>query len=172
MDRKGVTMLKCVLFVTCVLFISSFNFLKNNVTAGFTVNAVPKPNNVSVTHGRKEIPGIRKGNYSTGKLDFGQRSTRPGYRRTVGVAEVDDAIFVNHDVARENDTAAVNDVINVKNDPAELINDVDEISNASSCRQRTVTLSKTPLSITGLVSFPGSGNTWVRHLIQQMTGIG
>jgi len=70
MDRKGVTMLKCVLFVTCVLFISSFNFLKNNVTAGFTVNAVPKPNNVSVTHGRKEIPGIRKGNYSTGKLDW------------------------------------------------------------------------------------------------------
>jgi len=28
----------------------------------------------------------------------------------------------------------------------------------------------TALPVTGLVSFPGSGNTWVRHLIQQMTG--
>ncbi|XP_060555746.1 WSCD family member CG9164-like [Ruditapes philippinarum] len=28
------------------------------------------------------------------------------------------------------------------------------------------------MPITGLVSFPGSGNTWTRHLIQQMTGFG
>jgi len=171
MDRKGVNMLKCVLFVTCILLISSFTFLKNNATPG-SVNAVPKPKTVSVTHGRKEIPGFRKGNYSMGQLDLGQQSTRPGNRLTVGVAEVNDAIFLNHDVARVNDIAAVNDVINVKNDVAELIDDVDEKSNASSCRQRTVKLSKTPLPITGLVSFPGSGNTWVRHLIQQMTGIG
>ena len=58
------------------------------------------------------------------------------------------------------------------NDVAKLIDDVDEKSNASGCRQRTLKLSKTPLPIPGLVSFPGSGNTWVRHLIQQMTGIG
>ena len=31
-------------------------------------------------------------------------------------------------------------------------------------------LSKTPLPLTGLVSFPGTGNTWTRHLIQQATG--
>jgi len=172
MGRKGENMLKRVLFVTCILLIASITFLKNNATSGFAVNAVPKPKAVSVTHGRKEIPGIRKRNYSMGQLDLGQQSTRPGYRRTVGVAEVNDAIFLNHDVARINEFAAVNDVINVKNDVAKLIDDVDEKSNASGCRQRTLKLSKTPLPITGLVSFPGSGNTWVRHLIQQMTGIG
>jgi len=40
----------------------------------------------------------------------------------------------------------------------------------SACKLRQVKLSKTPLPVTGLISFPGSGNTWVRHLIQQMTG--
>ncbi|XP_045165723.2 WSC domain-containing protein 1-like [Mercenaria mercenaria] len=40
------------------------------------------------------------------------------------------------------------------------------------CNERNVSLSKTALPLTGLVSFPGSGNTWTRHLIQQMTGIG
>ena len=42
--------------------------------------------------------------------------------------------------------------------------------NSSNCRLKNVTLSRISLPITGLVSFPGSGNTWVRHLIQQMTG--
>ncbi|XP_078682313.1 WSCD family member GA21586-like [Branchiostoma floridae x Branchiostoma belcheri] len=31
--------------------------------------------------------------------------------------------------------------------------------------------SATPLPITALVSFPGSGNTWLRYLVQQATGI-
>ena len=30
--------------------------------------------------------------------------------------------------------------------------------------------SKTPLPLTALASYPGSGNTWLRHLIQQGTG--
>ncbi|XP_019646669.1 PREDICTED: uncharacterized protein LOC109487139 [Branchiostoma belcheri] len=30
--------------------------------------------------------------------------------------------------------------------------------------------SATPLPITALVSFPGSGNTWLRYLVQQATG--
>ena len=30
-------------------------------------------------------------------------------------------------------------------------------------------LSPSPLPLTALASFPGSGNTWVRHLIQQIT---
>ena len=38
------------------------------------------------------------------------------------------------------------------------------------CKARHVSLSRLALPMTGLVSFPGSGNTWVRHLIQQMTG--
>ena len=38
------------------------------------------------------------------------------------------------------------------------------------CTLKNATLSRVSLPITGLVSFPGSGNTWVRHLIQQMTG--
>lgn len=32
-------------------------------------------------------------------------------------------------------------------------------------------LSQTPLPLTALASFPGSGNTWVRHILQQATGI-
>jgi hypothetical protein len=39
------------------------------------------------------------------------------------------------------------------------------------CTKKEVVLSQTQMPITGLVSFPGSGNTWTRHLIQQMTGI-
>ena len=38
------------------------------------------------------------------------------------------------------------------------------------CTKKEVKLSRTALPITGLFSFPGSGNTWTRHLIQQMTG--
>ena len=38
------------------------------------------------------------------------------------------------------------------------------------CTKKEIKLSRTKLPITGLVSFPGSGNTWTRHLIQQMTG--
>ncbi|XP_067670759.1 WSCD family member GA21586-like [Haliotis asinina] len=34
-----------------------------------------------------------------------------------------------------------------------------------------VSLSQKPLPLTVLVSFPGSGNTWTRHLLEQMTGI-
>ena len=30
--------------------------------------------------------------------------------------------------------------------------------------------SKTPLPLVMLVSYPGAGNTWTRHLIQQATG--
>lgn len=32
-------------------------------------------------------------------------------------------------------------------------------------------LSETPLPVIALASFPGSGNTWVRHILQQATGI-
>lgn len=35
---------------------------------------------------------------------------------------------------------------------------------------KTVRLSPKPLPRTALASFPGSGNTWVRHLVQQATG--
>ena len=31
-------------------------------------------------------------------------------------------------------------------------------------------LSDKPLPITGLISFPGAGNTWTRHLLQQVSG--
>ncbi|WAR00788.1 WSCD-like protein [Mya arenaria] len=40
------------------------------------------------------------------------------------------------------------------------------------CQRRYARLSCEPLPVTALVSFPGSGNTWVRHLLQQLTGIG
>lgn len=37
-----------------------------------------------------------------------------------------------------------------------------------SCKR--IRLSSKPLPITALASFPGSGNTWLRHLVQQATG--
>lgn len=39
----------------------------------------------------------------------------------------------------------------------------------NSCIKKNVSLSEGELPLTGLGSFPGSGNTWTRHLIQQMT---
>ncbi|XP_041350560.1 WSC domain-containing protein 1-like [Gigantopelta aegis] len=36
---------------------------------------------------------------------------------------------------------------------------------------KPVRVSPRPLTLTALASFPGSGNTWVRHLVQQATGI-
>lgn len=38
------------------------------------------------------------------------------------------------------------------------------------CVHKNVTLSPAPFPVTALVSFPGSGSTWVRHLVQQLTG--
>ena len=38
------------------------------------------------------------------------------------------------------------------------------------CRHDPV-FRKSPGPRVGIVSFPGSGNTWVRYLLQQMTGI-
>ena len=38
------------------------------------------------------------------------------------------------------------------------------------CQLVTPRLSDKPLPITGLISFPGAGNTWTRHLLQQVSG--
>lgn len=38
------------------------------------------------------------------------------------------------------------------------------------CKRKELRLSNVSLPRTGLVSFPGSGNTWARELIQLMTG--
>ncbi|KAL3889979.1 hypothetical protein ACJMK2_002291 [Sinanodonta woodiana] len=38
------------------------------------------------------------------------------------------------------------------------------------CPIRNVSLAETPFPKTALASYPGSGNTWTRHLIQQATG--
>ena len=42
--------------------------------------------------------------------------------------------------------------------------------NISKCSPVVPRLSEKPLPVTGLVSYPGSGNTWVRHLMQEVTG--
>ena len=39
------------------------------------------------------------------------------------------------------------------------------------CPLVTPRLSDRPLPITGLISFPGAGNTWTRHLLQQVSGL-
>ncbi|KAJ8312255.1 hypothetical protein KUTeg_009628 [Tegillarca granosa] len=41
------------------------------------------------------------------------------------------------------------------------------LSKSAMCKK--VELSSRPLTKTALASFPGSGNTWIRHLIQQST---
>ena len=40
----------------------------------------------------------------------------------------------------------------------------------SECKPAVPRLSTKPLPVTGLVSFPGAGNTWTRHLLQQVSG--
>ncbi|XP_046333540.1 WSCD family member GA21586-like [Haliotis rufescens] len=46
----------------------------------------------------------------------------------------------------------------------------DNTHNSSDCRTG-IRFSYVPLSLTALASFPGTGNTWVRHLIERMTGL-
>lgn len=42
--------------------------------------------------------------------------------------------------------------------------------NMLKCENITIRLAEERLPKTGLVSFPGSGNTWTRHLLQQVSG--
>ena len=42
---------------------------------------------------------------------------------------------------------------------------------AGAGRCRAVRFLSPPGRVTALASFPGSGNTWTRHLIQQLTGL-
>ena len=44
------------------------------------------------------------------------------------------------------------------------------VSEKYSCKPVVPRLSTESLPITGLVSFPGAGNTWARHLLQQVSG--
>ena len=44
-------------------------------------------------------------------------------------------------------------------------------AGAGAGRCRAVRFISPPGRVTALASFPGSGNTWVRHLIQQLTGL-
>ncbi|KAL4237963.1 hypothetical protein ACF0H5_002673 [Mactra antiquata] len=67
--------------------------------------------------------------------------------------------------------------INDNYNTANRMKTIETLSNTVSsrdfinCTEKRVKLSKHNLPITGLSSFPGSGNTWTRHLIQQMTGL-
>lgn len=44
-------------------------------------------------------------------------------------------------------------------------------NNELECKPKVVRFSETPMIKTALASYPGAGNTWLRHLIQQVTGI-
>ena len=48
--------------------------------------------------------------------------------------------------------------------------DSENTTNNGECSLVVPQLSEKPLPITGLISFPGAGNTWTRHLIQQISG--
>lgn len=41
----------------------------------------------------------------------------------------------------------------------------------STCVERVPAFSETKLPLTALVSYPGSGSTWLRHIVQQLTGV-
>ena len=45
-----------------------------------------------------------------------------------------------------------------------------QIANNSRCKERLPMFSELKLPKTALVSYPGSGSTWVRHIVQQLTG--
>lgn len=46
-----------------------------------------------------------------------------------------------------------------------------EIPDNSSCQEKNPVLSHRKLPMTALISYPGSGSIWLRHLIQQLTGM-
>ena len=46
-----------------------------------------------------------------------------------------------------------------------------ENNNISWCNGKSLTFQKPPGQIISLISYPKSGNTWLRHLIQQSTGL-
>lgn len=83
-----------------------------------------------------------------------------------------------------NGTKYVNKTLNIKstmkntlysvagNGSTSKLKAMNALSDAATvnCTPRAIHLSSKVLPVTGLVSFPGSGNTWTRHLIQQMTG--
>jgi hypothetical protein len=45
-----------------------------------------------------------------------------------------------------------------------------QIANNSRCKERLPMFSELKLPKTALVSYPGSGSAWVRHIVQQLTG--
>jgi len=145
MEGKCVNALKCVSLVVCVVLITCYSLLNNDTVPLFTFKSILTSSNVSLKHVEQstEIPGIQRS--SSEKEQLGRPN--PYQRQKIlSKAHVDENTRVD------------------KN------SDAQENSGSTVCRKRTVRLSRTPLPVTGLVSFPGSGNTWVRHLIQQMTG--
>lgn len=50
------------------------------------------------------------------------------------------------------------------------LNPTSTLSSDNICEPVLPQLSDVPLPQIGLISFPGSGNTWTRHLIQQVSG--
>lgn len=45
-----------------------------------------------------------------------------------------------------------------------------QIANNNRCKERLPMFSELKLPKTALVSYPGSGSAWVRHIVQQLTG--
>ena len=64
------------------------------------------------------------------------------------------------------------DHVNVDNsDVGERVSNSDsKVNTVTKCQTRDLRLAD-GLPATGLLSFPGSGNTWTRHMLQQITGM-
>jgi len=64
------------------------------------------------------------------------------------------------------------DHVNVDNsDVGERVSNSDsKVNTVTKCQKRDLRLAD-GLPATGLLSFPGSGNTWTRHMLQQITGM-
>lgn len=97
------------------------------------------------------------------------------------VTEITVYKFVNfqddtEEVSRYNKVKPVKIKDTVKRDVSDFRNGVVKrkyvVQKPFNCTLKAVHLSKSKLPLTGLLSCPGSGNTWVRHLIQQLTGLG
>jgi len=61
---------------------------------------------------------------------------------------------------------------NMDNSPVKqrVVNNDLKVDKVTKCKKRDLHLAN-ELPATGLISFPGSGNTWIRHMLQQMTGM-
>ena len=88
-----------------------------------------------------------------------------------GTSSDDNDVKVTNSQAKNETKKNVNSLSNLANetDNKEHATPTNE-TNPKNCQPLRFADARNPFPLTALSSYPGSGNTWIRHLIQQATG--